>query len=74
MIYKDIKEINKTYNLILADPPWKQVKGGRKNVRPNSSGTVLDYPTLTLDEIKKQLNYIAEHTTDNAILFLWNLI
>ena len=48
----DIYNTNNKYDLILADPPWKQSKGGKKDVRPASSGMELDYPTLTLDEIK----------------------
>jgi len=34
----DIYESNDSYDLILADPPWKQSKGGKKAVRENSSG------------------------------------
>ena len=26
---------DKKYNIIYADPPWKQSKGGKKNVRKN---------------------------------------
>jgi len=39
---KPPKEPMKKYQIILADPPWKQSKGGKKNVRPNSSGEKLD--------------------------------
>jgi len=39
---------NKKYELILADPPWKQSKGGKKAVRKNSSGEKLDYPVISL--------------------------
>lgn len=51
----DIYNTDKQYDLILADPPWKQAKGGKKNVRPVSSGTELDYPVCSLDEIKEHL-------------------
>ena len=51
----NIYDTNKRYDLILADPPWKQAKGGKKNVRPVSSGTELDYPVCSLDEIKEHL-------------------
>lgn len=51
----DIYNTNNTYDLILADPPWKQKKGGKKSVRPDSSGKELDYPVCTLDEIKSHL-------------------
>lgn len=51
----DIYNTNNQYNLILADPPWKQAKGGKKSVRPISSGTELDYPVCSLEEIKEHL-------------------
>ena len=43
----------KKYQIIYADPPWKQSKGGKKSVRPNSSGEKLDYQVIELEEIKK---------------------
>lgn len=45
--------------------------GGRKAVRPNSSGTELDYPTISLDTIKEHLTQATSLTSDNSILFLW---
>ena len=51
----DIFNTNNEYGLILADPPWKQAKGGKKKVRPVSSGTELDYPVCSLEEIKEHL-------------------
>jgi len=68
---EQLKESNQEYSLLLADPPWPQAKGGKKKARPNSSGKPLDYPTMTLDGIKEHLLIATEHTTDNAILFLW---
>lgn len=49
----NIDNTDKKYDLIYADPPWRQSKGGKKKVRKNSSGKPLDYNTCTLDEIKK---------------------
>ena len=69
----DIFNTNKQYGLILADPPWKQAKGGKKSVRPTSSGTTLDYPVCSLEEIKEHLKEAAKHTTENSILFLWTI-
>ena len=69
----DIYNTNNKYNLILADPPWKQSKGGKKKVRPNSSGEDLDYTTITLDEIKEHLRQASSLTTENSILFLWTI-
>lgn len=52
----DIFNTSNQYNLILADPPWRQARGsGKKSVRPNSSGVPLDYPTCSLEEIKEHL-------------------
>lgn len=69
----DIFNASGRYDLILADPPWKQSKGGKKSVRENSSGKPLDYGTCTLDEIERHLKAATELTDDNAILFLWTI-
>ena len=69
----DLYNLNKSYELIYADPPWKQSKGGTKSVRKNSSGKPLDYPILTMEEIKRHLQIATEHTVDNSILFLWTI-
>ena len=69
----DIFNTDKKYSVIMADPPWKQSKGGKKSVRPNSSGKELDYQTISLDEIKLHLQVATEHTTGNNVLFLWTI-
>lgn len=61
------------YGLLYIDPPWKQNKGGRKSVRPNTSGTSLDYSTCTIDEIKDHISTAVSHTTDNSVMFLWTI-
>lgn len=61
------------YNLILADPPWRLAKGGKKKARPNSSGEPLDYPVISLEEIKEILEKFVNQTTENSILFLWTI-
>ena len=58
----------KSYDIIYADPPWNQRKGGKKSARPNSSGSALDYPVLGLGEIK---DILARY--DGKILFLWTI-
>lgn len=76
MIYTDIEQIKNTdelYELILADPPWQQSRGGKKNVRKNSSGKALDYQTLSMDDIKLHLEIMTTKTSNNAILFLWTI-
>lgn len=69
----DIFNTDKKYNIIYADPPWKQSKGGKKSVRPNSSGKELDYKTISLEEIKEHLRIATRHTEENSILFLWTI-
>lgn len=66
----DIFNTSNQYNLILADPPWKQAKGGKKKVRPVSSGTALDYPVCSLDEIKRHLAQATSLCKGDSVLFL----
>jgi N6-adenosine-specific RNA methylase IME4 len=61
---------DKCYSLILADPPWKQTKGGSRDSRPNQ-GQELDYETLSLAEISKHLTDVW--CTDQSTLFLWTI-
>lgn len=72
-MYVDIFNTNKKYDLILADPPWKQSRGGEKAVRVNSSGKPLEYPTCSIDEIKEHLKVATENTNDNSVMFLWTI-
>ena len=70
----DIYNTKNQYDLIVADPPWKQAKGGKKSVRPISSGTELDYPVCSLEEIKEHLAQATSLTSgENSILFLWTI-
>lgn len=73
MIINNLNDITKTYDLIYADPPWKQSKGGKKSVRENSSGNPLDYSTLSLEEIREHLKLVTQSTAENSILFLWTI-
>lgn len=70
---EDIFNTTKHYDLIYADPPWKQSKGGKKAVRPVTSGKPLDYPVCSLAEITEHLRQADSLTGDNAILFLWTI-
>jgi N6-adenosine-specific RNA methylase IME4 len=70
----DIYNTDNRYDLIVADPPWKQSKGGKKSVRKNSSGKPLDYPVCSLDEIKEHLRQATSLARgENLILFLWTI-
>lgn len=73
MIITDLNNIKGQYDLIYADPPWKQSKGGKKSVRENSSGKSLDYPTMSLEDIKEHLRLATNATGENSILFLWTI-
>lgn len=69
----DIYDTLNRYDLILADPPWKQAKGGKKSVRENSSGRPLEYPTLSLEEIREHLKIATNLTEKDSVLFLWTI-
>lgn len=69
----DIYNADKRYDILYADPPWKQSKGGKKSVRANSSGKPLDYQTCSLEEIYEHLKTAVSHTAENSILFLWTI-
>jgi hypothetical protein len=69
----DLLETDKKYDLLYVDPPWKQQKGGKKRVRPNSSGTELDYPTISLEVIKGHIATADGLTGENSIMFLWTI-
>lgn len=75
----DIENTENHYGLILADPPWQQQKGQGKKRHTGHAGEPLDYPTLSLDEIKEHLAKATALTEQNrteqggAILFLWTI-
>jgi N6-adenosine-specific RNA methylase IME4 len=62
------------YQVIVSDPPWKLTKGGKKSVRPNSSGGELDYKTISLSEIENiQADFAYNHAENDHVLFLWTI-
>ncbi len=69
----DIYNTEKKYDIIYADPPWQQSKGGKKSVRANSSGKPLDYKTITLEEIKEHIRQATSLCGNDCILFLWTI-
>ena len=58
------------YNVIYADPPWKQTKGGIRKCRPQQKRE-LDYATLELIDIKNIILNVP--TEENHVLFLWTI-
>lgn len=69
----NIFNTDKSYELIYADPPWRQSKGGKKSVRTNSSGKEFDYPVCSLEEIKEHIARADRLTPNNSVLFLWTI-
>jgi len=64
----------KKYQIIYADPPWQQSKGGKKSVRKNSSGEELDYPVISLEEIKDILFKVRLLYADSPhCFFVWTI-
>lgn len=69
----DIKTARKKYGLVYTDPPWAQTKGNLRSCRPNQK-KALDYPTLSLPEIKE----IHKTVTERLVLpkhdvFMWTI-
>lgn len=63
----------KKYQIIYADPPWKQFKGGKKAARPNSSGEALPYKVIDLSEIANIMAKASELGDENHVVFLWTI-
>ncbi len=57
------------YRSIVVDPPWDQGKTGLRNVRPNQ-GVVLDYPTMTQEEIFRCVP-LSRWAAEDAFIWLW---
>lgn len=58
----DIRNAEKKYNIIYADPPWKYWESGNKNQE-------LHYTTMTIDEICDLP--VKDIAADDCVLFLW---
>lgn len=71
MRISNLETLDKRYDIVYADPPWIQKKGGKKKVRPNSSGGELDYPTLPINEIEKILGEVKTNNKHN--FFIWTI-
>lgn len=58
-----------SYRSIVVDPPWDQGKTGLRSVRPNQ-GKLLDYPTMTQDEIFHSVP-LSQWAAEEAFIWLW---
>ena len=58
------------YDIIYADPPWPQHKGGLRKTRPNQDRR-LDYPILNVDEIEKILGSYDGREFASLRCFYW---
>jgi len=60
----------KLYQVIYADPPW-QINKIKRKVRPNQ--VKMDYPMMSLGEIKSFGSRLEEHLANDCCLFLWTI-
>ncbi|MCM1410859.1 MAG: MT-A70 family methyltransferase [Lachnospiraceae bacterium] len=68
----DIFNTDKRYDLVYIDPPWEQGRGGYRKCRPCSSGKALDYPIMTLEEIKRfHSKVLPQITKEKHNIFMW---
>ena len=67
------KEVEKKYQIIYADPPWKYGKwNNATNVKKGFKGgdpLPMPYPTMSVEEISSLP--IKELSSENCLLFLW---
>ena len=63
----------KKYQVIYADPPWKQKKGGLRKCAPNQTRE-LDYPTMEIEDIKNLWIDLEKNFFDEqVVVFLWTI-
>lgn len=62
----------KKYGILYTDPPWPQTKGNVRKCRPNQKKE-LDYPTLSLEEIKIVHKEAFQLLDTKANIFMWTI-
>jgi len=68
--FENLVTLNKKYHVIGIDPPWAyEEKGGFSSADYDSESNrgAVDYPTMTVEQIKK----IELPAADDCVLFLW---
>ena len=68
----DIFNIDKKYQIIYTDPPWKQTKGNKRKCRPNQDKK-LDYETLSMDTIKDLHKQVTTLCSPKHNIFMWTI-
>lgn len=69
-IIKNLKDNDKKYSIVYADPAWQKKKGGVRKARPNQNRE-LDYKTISLDEIQEILSSVKTEEKHN--FFVWTV-
>jgi N6-adenosine-specific RNA methylase IME4 len=64
--------MDKKYQIIYADPPWKQAKGGLRKIRPNQLRE-FEYPVLYLDKIEWFLSQFSKMGSYSHNFFIWTI-
>ncbi len=64
-------DLEKKYQIIYADPPWKLQAGGPNLHAKQRGNRPLCYPTMTVREICNLGINLRAHTSDDCVLFLW---
>ena len=74
LIIDDIEHCNNKYDIIYTDPPWQQKRGGKKSVRPKSSGKELDYDTMPMNDIiNLHREVLTNNTSEKHNVFIWTI-
>jgi N6-adenosine-specific RNA methylase IME4 len=68
----DIYNVDKKYDIVYTDPPWKQQKGNLRKCRPNQTKE-LDYQTCSLDEIKEIHKQAIKLCNEKHNIFMWTI-
>lgn len=72
MVIKDLGKCEEKYSIIYSDPAWKQTKGGKRKARPNQ-GKDLDYPTMSMQDIKELHSKAFELCKEKHNVFMWTI-